>query len=122
MRFSAYSISGDAVPPAGERAPHAAERIVEVVHDALLQRDDRVVRDVDRLRADLGAALGDVAEADARLLLQVAAARDGVERVHVEAGDADHEARAGEGVRALVVAQHVAHVLAEEALDALAEL
>src|SRR5438034_83082 len=115
-------------PPSRRRAaprdpaPHAPHRVVEVVHHALLQRDDGVVRDVDRLGADLGAALGDVAVADAGLLLQVAAARGGVERVHLEARDAYQEARAGEGVRALVIAQHVAHVLAEEALDALAEL
>ena len=46
----------------------------------------------------------------------------GVERVHLEAGDADEEARAEVALLQCVVAQHVADVLAEEALDALAEL
>ena len=45
-----------------------------------------------------------------------------VDRVHLEPGDPHEEARAGELVLQLVGAQHVADVLAEEALDALAEL
>ena len=45
-----------------------------------------------------------------------------VHRVHLEARDPDHEARAVETRPSVVVAQHVAHVLAQEALDALAEL
>src|SRR5881296_67544 len=130
MRLITYSMehprcqarSSGGLAASREPAPDATDRVVEVVHHAFLQRDDGVVGDVDRLGTDLGAALGDVAVADAGLLLQVAAARGGIERVHLEARDAYKEARAGEGVRALVVAQHVAHVLAEEALDALAEL
>ena len=47
----------------------------------------------------------------------------GVERVHVELGVAQEEARAGEGrLVVLVVTDDVAGVLAQEALDALAEL
>jgi len=42
---------------------------VERVGRALLERDDPVVGDVDVLGTDLGAALGDVAEADPRVLL-----------------------------------------------------
>src|SRR5436189_277872 len=46
-----------------------------------------------------------------------------VERVHVEAGHLDEEARAREGrLVLLVVTDDVADVLAEEALDALVEL
>src|SRR5271170_5503920 len=51
-------------------AEQAHHRIVVGVGDALLERDDGVVGDLDVLRADLGAALGDVAEADAALLLE----------------------------------------------------
>src|SRR2546425_235372 len=43
--------------------PH--DGIEELVGHPLLERDDRVVGDVDVLRADLGAALGDVAQPDA---------------------------------------------------------
>src|SRR5262249_34187172 len=45
-----------------------------------------------------------------------------VEGVHLQRGDADEEARAPEPVRLAVLAQDVADVLAQEALDALAEL
>ena len=45
----------------------------------------------------------------------------GVERVHLERRRVHEEARADELVVLVVVAQHVADVLAEEALDALAE-
>ena len=46
-----------------------------------------------------------------------------VERVHVQLGDPHEEARAGERLLVLlVVADDVADVLAQEALDALAEL
>src|SRR5690242_7306850 len=69
MRFSAYSMDGSArAVPSREPPPRTPHGVVEVVHHALLERDDRVVGDVDRLGADLGAALGDVAVADARLL------------------------------------------------------
>ena len=46
----------------------------------------------------------------------------GVERMHLERRRVDEEARADELVVLVVIAQHVADVLAEEALDALAEL
>src|SRR5262249_45342350 len=100
----------------------AADRIVEVVHHAFLQRDDGVVGDVDRLGTDLRAALGDVAVPDPGRLLEVTRARRDVEGMHLQAGHADEETWAGEAVLLLVVAQHVADVLTEEALDALAEL
>src|SRR3954447_823390 len=99
------------------------DRVVLAVHDAFLHRDDRVVGDVDALGADLRAALGDVAHAETRGVLGELAAVVGVERVHVELGVAQEEARAGERLLVLlVVAYDVADVLAQEALDALAEL
>src|SRR5437867_7131874 len=107
---------------APEPAPEAAQGVVEVVHDAFLQRDDGIVGDVDRLRADLRAALRDVAEADPGLLPEVSGARGDVERVHLEARQADEEAGAREVILLVVVPEHVTDVLAEEALDALAEL
>src|SRR5581483_2581653 len=94
---------------------------VRVVH-ALLERDDRVVGDVDVLRAHLLAALRDVAVADSGGALQEWAAVEDVLRVHLEARDAHHEARPVVLLLQVVVAQDVADVLAEEALDALAKL
>ena len=46
----------------------------------------------------------------------------GVERMHLERGHVDEEARADELLVLVMVAQDVADILAEEAFDALAEL
>ena len=56
------------------------------------------------------------------VVLQVAGAVLGVERVHLERRRVDQMARADELVEHPMVAQHVADVLAQEALDALPEL
>ena len=78
---------------------------------------------MDALRAHLAAALGDVAVAQAEVLLRGVPPVDDVERVHVQLGQPDEEPRPGEGrLVLLVVTDDVAGVLAEEALDALAEL
>src|SRR3954467_15015284 len=45
--------------------------VVEAIHDALFQRNDRIVRDANLLRTDIGAALRDVAVPDAVLVLEV---------------------------------------------------
>ena len=122
-RGSAAAARNSGAGALADRRAEPADRVELHVRHALLHRDDRVVRDLDVLRADLGAALGDVAHADAVLGLGVAAAVELVGRVHVELGQPDEEPRAGEGfLVVLVVTDHVAHVLAHEALDALAEL
>src|SRR6266496_6655805 len=46
------------------------QRVVFAADDALLQRNQRVVGDLDVLGADLGAALGDVAVAEAEVVLR----------------------------------------------------
>ena len=74
------------------------------------------------LRADLGAAFGDVAEADPEFVAEDVDPVLVVEGMHLQPGDADEEAGPPEPVRLLVLAQDVADVLAQEALDALAEL
>src|SRR5262249_38791255 len=109
---------------AGQLPPQPQHPVVILIDDALLQRDDAVVGDVDVLGADLGAALGDVAQADVQVVLEQAEAVAGVQRVHLQAGDADHEARAAEHLALLlfVVAQDVAWVLVEEVPAGLAEL
>src|SRR3989304_2532223 len=97
--------------------------IVVLGDDALLERDDGVVRDVDMLGADLGAALRDVEEPQARLAPGQLLAVVGVQRVHLQLRQPHEEARARERrLVVLVVADDVADVLAQEALDALAEL
>src|SRR6266581_4134386 len=112
---------GMALPPE-KLTGQPNERIEIAVHHPFLERDDAIVGDLDVLRADLGAAARDVAQAGPEL---VADGRDAIlriERVHLEGCQADHEARPDERVLARLVAQHVADVLAQIALDAFAEL
>ena len=70
---------------------------------------------VDACRTYLGAALGDVAVADAEVILDLRNSAHGVQRVHLEIGESDEEARAGELVELLVLAQNMAGVYAEHA-------
>src|SRR5687768_1468404 len=106
----------------GEDLEEFRYRVVVLIDHALLERNDGVVSDVDVLRADLRAALGDVAVAQAAFVLEVGKARRRVQRMHLQVGDTHEEARAGELGLLVMVAQHVADVLAQEALDALAKL
>src|SRR5436309_12686139 len=56
--------------PAFEKPRQLAQRIIELIDDALFQRNDSVVGDRDTLRANFGATLGDVAVTDAVGALQ----------------------------------------------------
>src|SRR6516162_6379286 len=106
--------------PAADFVAQPDQRVVLAADHPLLHRDQRIVGDLDVLRAHLGAALGDVAVAKAEIVLGDLAPVGGVGRVHLEFGDAHQEPGARE--RALVlrmVADHVAGVLAQEALNAL---
>src|SRR5579875_1198595 len=111
------------VLPAAPRAPQQAQRVIPLIGGPLLHRDDPIVGDLDPGRADLGAALGDVAQAQPLPLAQHRAPVPGIQRVHVQLGVPDEIARSGvDGHVLLVVPDHVADVLAQPALDALAEL
>src|SRR6266511_2091934 len=121
--YSWIFIGGLALFPARELAHEPDHGIVGLGHHPLLERDDGIVGDMDVLRADLGAALRDIAKADSGLGPGQLEPVVGVQRVHFELGDPHDEARAGEGRLVLrVVADDVADVLAQEALDALPEL
>src|SRR5260370_14602667 len=97
------------------------QRIIVFIHYPLLERDDGVVGDVDIFGAHLGAALGDVAEPEAQFLLQHLCPRDAVKGLHLKRSRAHEEARSAELLLFAVVAQNVADILAEKALNALAK-
>jgi hypothetical protein len=99
-----------------------ADRIVELVDHALLERDDGVIRDRNMLGTDPRAAFGDVAIADSMGLLELGHAVRRVQGMHLQRGGVDQDPRPDELLVLVVVAEHVADVLAEEALDALPEL
>src|SRR5580700_1445380 len=98
------------------------QRIEETVHDALLERNDRVVGDRDVFRTNFGTALGDVAKTYAELLSQILNAIAYVQRMHFESGRIHQKSRAYELFVHVMVAQDVADILTEVALNALAKL
>src|SRR5947209_508898 len=55
---------------AADRRAQPHQRVEPAVHHAFLERDDPVVGEVDALGADLAAALGDVAVAQAEVVLR----------------------------------------------------
>src|SRR5438094_564422 len=111
------------VPSASELTPHPREWVVVFGYHPLLERNNGVVGDLDLLRTHLGTTLGDVAHADPCAGLEQLQPIVGVERMHLQRGQPDKKTRAGKtGFVALVVANDVAHVLTQEALDALVEL
>src|SRR5262249_31458953 len=88
---------------AGHLAEEPQDRVVVAIDHALLEGDDAVVGDVDVLGADLGAALGDVAQPDPTRVAGELPAVGGVERVHLQLGQPDEEAGAREAPLLLVV-------------------
>src|SRR6266436_4433664 len=118
-RLAASSFFGDSslvIPtyrstffPAFEKPRQLAQRIVELIDDALFQRDDSVIGDRDALRANFGATLGDVAVADAVGALQFLQPIFGVQRVHLQGRRMNQKARTDESLVQLVFAQHVAN-------------
>src|SRR5215472_7150654 len=74
----AWDLRGVVVHPPRDLVAEPHQRVVLAANDPLLERYQRVVGDVDVLRANLGAALGDVAHAEAEVLLSDLAAVGGV--------------------------------------------
>src|ERR1051326_1328216 len=93
-----------------------------MIHNPLLERDDRIVGDPDALGAYGGAALGDVAVADALRGAQLVPPVERVERMHLQRRRVHQVAGPDELLVQVVVPEDMADVLAEEALDALPEL
>jgi hypothetical protein len=54
---------------AADLADKHEQRIIIIIHNPLLERDDGVVGDVDIFWTNFGAALGDIAEPEAQFLL-----------------------------------------------------
>ncbi len=97
------------------------QRIIELIHHSLLQRDDGIVGDMDIFRADFRAALSDVTKADAQLVLQHLRSRGTVERMHLQRGGAHEKPWPAKLFLLAVITQDVADVLAKETLNALAK-
>src|SRR5258708_29627540 len=96
-----------------------ADWIVELVDAPLLERNDRIVRDRNMLRTDLGAAFRDVAVADSVRLLQLRYAIRRIQRMHLQGCRIDQIPRSYKLLVLVMVAEDVTDVLTQEALDAL---
>src|SRR5437667_3404800 len=99
-----------------------SQGIVKLVHYALLERDDGVVRNVNLFGTNLRAALRDIAIAQAKLILEQARAVEPVQRMHFEAGHSNEESRAGELFLLVVLAKYVTNVLTQKTFDTLTKL
>src|ERR1700732_391499 len=88
------------------------QRIVKLVYHPLLQGNDRVIRNMDILRADLRAAFRYVAKSDAQLILQQLRPRDAIHRVHIQPCHAHKKPRPAKLLVLVMISQNVAHVLA----------
>jgi hypothetical protein len=96
--------------------------IIVLVNNALFQRNDRVVGDMNILGTYFGAALRDVAQPDAQIILQQISPRQAVQGMHFQSGNPNEEAWPTELLFLFMISQHVADILAKETLDALAKL
>src|SRR5215831_15355337 len=72
---------GVVLAAAGDLGAQPDQRVVLAAGHPFLHRDQRIVGDLDVLRTDLGAALGDVAVAEAEVVLGDLAPVGGVGRV-----------------------------------------
>src|SRR5438105_3872031 len=108
----------DASFPFPEQPEQAGERIKKLIHYALFQRNDSIIGNRDAFRTNFGAAFGDVAVTDAMRLLQLLQPLFRVERMHLQGGDMDEKARSDELFLQLMVAQHMANILAKITFDA----
>src|ERR687891_917087 len=89
-----------------------SQRIEKLIDHPLLERDDRIIRDRDVLRADLGAAFGDVAVANPVSAVKLLYPVFNVQRVHFQRRYVHQEARPDEILVKMMVPQHMADVLA----------
>ena len=105
-----------------EDAEQPLQGIEVTVHQALFERDNRVLCNRDRLGANLPATSRDVAVTDVVLVPQIADPVFGVKRMHFECGSINEQTRTDKFIVLVVFPQNVAHVLAEKTLDALAKL
>ena len=98
-------------------------RVIFHIDYALLHWDDRVISDLDVLRADLGTTLGDVAHSKTMLFLRLLlSVTESIQWMHIKFRYSNKESWTSKRLLVLfMVANNMAGVLAEETLDALSE-
>src|SRR5438093_772081 len=109
------------MPAAAEEAQESAERIVKLIHYALLQRNNRVVRNGDILRTNVGAAFRDVAISNPERLLQFRQTIRRIQWMHFKRRNVHQKTWPDELLVQMMLAQDMANILAQIALDAFAK-
>src|SRR5438093_5750158 len=85
-------------------SPDPTERIIKVVHYAFFQWNNPVIGDLNAFRANLCAALGDVAIADPLAVSQFVSTVFSIQRMHLQRSDVDQKPRSNESFVHLVIA------------------
>src|SRR5947209_4362805 len=110
-----------AVRFAFQPSPDPAKRIEELVHYAFLQRNDRIVGNLNIFGANLSAAFRNVAVPDTLRLPQLLNPVFGIKWMHLQRGYVHQKPRTNELVVLVMIAQDVADILAEKTFDAFPE-
>src|ERR1041385_3729683 len=87
---------------------HPHHWVIKLIHYPFLQRNNRVVRDMDVLGADLRTALCNVAIPDAQFILQQLCTRNPAHGMHFQPSDANKEPWPAELFLLVMVPQHMA--------------
>ena len=95
--------------------------VVEFIDHSLLEGNDGVLGDGDVFGTNFAATGCDVAIADTVGLLQFTDSIFNIERMHLKRGNVHKETWASEFVEIAVLAQHMANILAQKALDTFSE-
>ena len=104
------------------RPPQPSQRVIKFIHHSFFQRNNPVVRDLNLLRTNLGAAFRDVALPDPVGFAQLRYPIFGIERVHLQGGRVNQETRPDKAIVHLMIAQDVADILTKKTLDTFPEL
>src|SRR5580700_4632977 len=92
---------------AAEYSKQFRQRVEETVYDALLQGNDGIIGDGNRLGTHLRAAFRDIAQPDSELRFQRLQPVGHIQRVHFERGGINQETRADKLIVHVMIAQNV---------------
>src|SRR5882762_11075624 len=118
---SEVSPSRLALPCSSNFTHNPEQRVVELVHHPLLQRNDGVIRNMDIFRTNLCATFRYVAQSDAQLILQQLRSGNAVHRMHFQSRHAHKKSWPAKLLVLIVISQHMANILAKKTLNALAK-
>src|ERR1051326_257471 len=115
MRVPAYSSS------ATKYTEEFFDRIIKLIDDPLLQRDDRIIRDRNTLRTHFRATFRDIAIPNSLRFRELFKAILRIKRMHLQRSDINEKSRSDKLLVLIVLAKDVANILTQKTLNALSE-